>query len=151
MQREEDKWGVMIKVVEEWEKTFETLLEYYNTKDLRSIFKSICRSQENLTKNKFISLKELEKWMEPQIEPSLWIKILAKLPSRWGKEFEEAKNKCKKSHDDLLGSDATLFQKSVKGRQLQKKTSTEKKEKLSKIDFVRSIVRQLRNGDKEVS
>ena len=78
MLAEEDKWGVMIRVVEEWEKIFEKLLDYYNTKDLRTICKSICLNEKNMTRNKLISLQELEKWIEPQIEPSFWIKILFK-------------------------------------------------------------------------
>ena len=29
----ENQWGIWMKVTEEWEKTFDKLLEYYNTKD----------------------------------------------------------------------------------------------------------------------
>ena len=151
MQAEEDKWGVMIRVVEEWEKIFEKLLDYYNTKDLRTICKSMCLNEKNMTRNKLISLQELEKWIEPQIEPSLWIKILAKVSTSWQIEYEKVKNRCITDKDNLLGRQATIFQKSTKCRSSHLKKSDEKVEKLSKIKFFRSIVRKLRNGDEQVS
>ena len=151
MLAEEDKWGVMIRVVEEWEKIFEKLLDYYNTKDLRTICKSIYLNEKNMTRNKLISLQELEKWIKPQIEPSFWIKILARVSTRWQIEYEKVKNRCISDHDNLLGRKATIFHKSTKCRSLHQKKSDEKVEKLSKIKFFRSIVRKLRNGDEQVS
>ena len=148
----EDKWGIWIKIAEEWEKTFVTLLEYYNTKDLRSICQSIFLNERGMTKNKLISVKELEKWMKPQMEPSPWMQILAKVSPRWRKKYRESKKKFEKDHDNFIGSEATMFQKTIRGRsQITKQESTEKKKTLSKIDFVRSIVNKLRKGDEEVS
>lgn len=148
----EDKWGIWIKIAEEWEKTFVTLLEYYNTKDLRSICQSIFLNERGMTKNKLISVKELEKWMKPQMEPSPWMQILAKVSPRWRKKYRESKKKFQKDHENFIGSEATMFQKTIRGRsQITKQESTEKKKTLSKIDFVRSIVSKLRKGDEEVS
>ena len=148
----EDKWGIWIKIAEEWEKTFVTLLEYYNTKDLRSICQSIFLNERGMTKNKLISVKELEKWMKPQMKPSPWLQFLAKVSPRWRKKYRESKKKFQKDHENFIGSEATMFQKSIRGKsQIIKQESTEKKKTISKIDFVRSIVSKLRNGDEEVS
>ena len=150
LEAEEDKWGISIKVVEEWEKTFDALLEYYNTKDLRTICKSICWNNRNIASNKLISVDELKKWMKPQMGPSLWKKLLSKISTEWKDQYERDKNKYNKEYKNLLGSDANMFSKSTKGKLETKQNTFEQKDKVSKLDFYRGIIKKLRNGDKQV-
>lgn len=126
----EDKWGIYINIFEEWEKTFDTLLDYYNTKDLRSTCKSIFLHNKALRKtNKLLSVHELSKWMKPQMEPSIWKKWLGQVSLKW-KEHYEKEQKC---YEKQYKSLTEIF----KG-----------KKNVSKKDVMCAIIEELRKGKK---
>ena len=93
----EDRWGIRPRIADEWEKTLDTLLEYYNTADVNSILKSICGGSTSSCKNDMLSVKELKKWMKPQLEPAFWKQYL------WKKRYEEEKMQYKAENELLFG------------------------------------------------
>ena len=128
----ENAWGIWVKVTEEWEKTFDKLLEYYNTKDLRSMCEAFCCNTKHAPKNKLISVKELGKWMKPQMEPPLWKSIFGTmvptLKAQYEKQKKEYDEEYKLLMDTLIISDDLI----------------------SKRDINRIIIKQLRKGNKKV-
>ena len=109
----EYEWGISIKVTEEWEDTFDKLLGYYNTKDLRSVCEEfccgtrsfcdkICCGEQFPTCNKMIRVDELEKWMKPQLEPPIWKKIIGYVIPSMMEEYEREKNDYKKDFSLMM-------------------------------------------------
>jgi hypothetical protein len=127
----EDRWGIRPRIADEWEKTLDTLLEYYNTEDLNSILKSICGGARKTCKNDMLSIKELKKWMKPQLEPAFWKKYL------WKNRYQEEMKQYNDANTLLFGdNDCDL---------------KESDGKLSKQEIIYGIIRELRNGNKMVN
>ena len=126
----EDRWGIRPRIVDEWEKTLDTLLEYYNTEDVNSILKSICVETKKACKNDKLSAKELKKWMRPQLEPAFWKQYL------WKNKYEEEMQQYNDANKLLFGENDSDLE--------------ENDEKLSKQQIIYGIIRELRNGNKMV-
>ena len=140
----EEKWGVSKEIKNEWSGTFEKLLKYHNTQDLRTLSMSIFWNKptgnEDLHKNDALDAKELENWMVPRLEPSLWKYYL--WPEGYKKEelhYEAVKKALFSTEmDDIeinrLNSDIPSTQRGI-----------------SKDNFLKGIVKELRDGNKEVN
>ena len=100
---EENRWGIRIKVVEEWEENLNKLLGYYNKKDLRyaceefwcgkgDIIDKFCCETKLSSLNNMISLDELWKWVKPQLEPPIWKRIFGFVNNEMKIEYEQDKN-----------------------------------------------------------
>ena len=131
MEATEDKWAVGIHIVEEWENTFDTLLDYYNTKDLRAVLKAVFGYTKTAPKNKLLSIDELTKWMKPQLEPSFWKEFL------WREQFEKEKKEYDNKRNTLFGPE--------RQKRLEKYGGM-----ISKREVVSGLIKELRTGEKEV-
>ena len=78
-----------------------------------------------------LSVKELKKWMRPQLEPAFWKQYLWK--NRYKKEMEQYKAE----NELLFGNHDYDLAKNDK--------------KLSKQQIIYGIIRELRNGNKMVT
>ena len=158
----ENQWGIRVKVTEEWDNTFDKLLEYYNTKDLRSICEEFCirkgkRSDKFCSGNKFsspnnlISLDELWKWMAPQGEPSIWKWIFSHITmeyivdSNTNHEMQELYNKEKYNFLDAF----KYLKENWENKGFNNTSSKQcKKIMVSKKDIIGFIIEELRNSDR---
>ena len=164
----ENEWGIGIKVIEEWEGTFDKLLSYYNTKDLRSICeesccgtRSICDKMccvpKTLSHNKLISLDELWKWMTPQMEPPIWKWILGLLNRKMEENYDKEKTDFKNQFDSMKNNCSeyiNLVERMNGIGHVENVGRKKDKEQISKIkmiskrDIIGFIMGELRRGDK---
>ena len=124
-------------MVQEWGKTFDTLLTYHNTQDwrtdLRVMLKSISGNGTSNSNNyEEISVEELTNWMKPRLEPSLWKQYL------WPTQYEKEEAQYNAQYEALLGTE---------------KDDKENKRGISKEQFIDGIIREIREGNerKEVN
>lgn len=139
---EENKWGIFQGVKNEWEETFEKLLEYHNTQDVRTISRSIfCNKttmNDELHRKDALDVKELENWMVPRLKPPLWKKYLC-----------SERYKQEKVHYDAVKR--SLFETesvTIETNSARPEHSSSRKG-IYKHKFLKGIIKELRNGNKE--
>ena len=137
----ERKWGVYEGVNKEWGTTFGKLLEYHNTQDLRTIYRSMVGNKrgtnDELPKKDALDVKELKNWMVPRLEPPIWMYYL------WPKRYEK-----QKTHYDAMKN--CLFEGYDGANQNEKPESTSLSKGIYKQNFLKGIIKELREGNKEV-
>ena len=140
---EESKWGIFQGVKNEWEKTFEKLLEYHNTQDLKTISTSIFRNKptlnDELHKTDALGVKELDNWMVPRLKPPLWKKYLCL------KRYEQ-----ESLHYDAVKTSLFETESGTTETNLARPETASTQKGIDKQKFLNGIIKQLRKGNKEV-
>ena len=123
----EGEWDIRPEVAQEWEPTFDRLLQFYNTQDMKTI---ITRSKPQIdVRNDKLPIKELRKWIKPKFKPPTWKKIFCQ--SQYRKEEEGAKQE----FEELFGG----------------AEEAAKDKRITRAQFIDKIMEELRGGKKDVS
>ena len=136
MEYVENKWGIKSRVVQEWDQTFDTLLTYHNKQDWRTDLRVMAKSvfgkgtsYSNFSEE--ISVEELNNWMKPRLEPSLWKKYI------WKTQYESEEAQYNAQYEALLGKSENGDKNNDRG--------------VSKEKFIDGVIREIRDGNQEVN